>query len=356
MRSVKIVGLTLMLVIGMSLSGTIWAQRANPATEGELQFANLGGLQLKLGGVIRDCQIGYRTLGTLNADKSNVILWPTWFTGWTADLLQFVGPEKVVDSSKYFVVLVDAIGYGVSSSPSNSETQPGAEFPEFTIRDMVNSQYRLLTEVLDIHSVYAVMGISMGGMQTFEWIVAYPEFMKKALPVVGTTTQTTYDLLLWETEHRAIDLAERMGFPTETREELAATVAGIHQLALLTKDYHNRVIPAREFERFIKATDEGFINRFNPLDWASQLRAMMRHDISANFGFSMEKAASAVKAETLVLVSDHDMMVNSDPAKEFAKMINAEVVEWTSDCGHISFVVCDFDSWKQAVRKFLDNE
>ena len=347
----------LVLVVSMALSMTLWAaQEAKAVAEGELQFANLGDLQLKLGGVIPDCQIGYRTLGTLNADKSNVVLWPTWFSGRTADLLQFIGPDKVVDPTKYFVVLVDAIGYGVSSSPSNSKTQPGVEFPEYTIRDMVNSQYRLLTEVLELKSIYAVMGISMGGMQTWEWIVAYPDFMKKAIPTMGTTTQTTYDLLLWETEHRAIELARRMGFPEEARKDLAATVAGIHQLGLVTPDYHNRVTLAQNFEHFMKVNDEGFINNFDPLNWASQLRAMMRHNISANVGFSMEKAAAVVKAKVLVPVSSRDMMVNSGPAKEFAKLIGAEVLDWNSDCGHLSNAICDFESWKQAVGKFLDNK
>lgn len=73
--------------------------------------------------MIQDFRLGYRTLGKLNAQKSNAILWPSWLGGKSADLLQFLGPEKVVDTSKYFVVLVDAIGNGVSTSPSNSKKQ-----------------------------------------------------------------------------------------------------------------------------------------------------------------------------------------------------------------------------------------
>ena len=74
-----------------------------------------------------------------------------------------------MDSTRYFVILVDAIGDGVSSSPSNSKAQPLMKFPDITIRDMVESEHRLATEVLHLTHLRAVMGLSMGGMQTFEW-------------------------------------------------------------------------------------------------------------------------------------------------------------------------------------------
>src|SRR5208282_6571642 len=89
-----------------------------------LQFAELGDFKLGNGEVIRDCRIGYRTLGTLNADKSNIILFPTWALGTTEQLLSNVGSNKLADSTKYYVILVDALGNGVSSSPSNSKLQP----------------------------------------------------------------------------------------------------------------------------------------------------------------------------------------------------------------------------------------
>ena len=79
------------------------------------------------------------------------------------------------------------------------------EFPVFTIRDMVNSQYRLLTENLGINHIRAVMGISMGGMQTFQWIISYHEFMDRAVSIVGSPRLTAYDLLLWRSELSAIE-------------------------------------------------------------------------------------------------------------------------------------------------------
>src|SRR5260221_9455744 len=115
------------------------AQTAAPA-EGAQQFTELGDLKLQGGTVIRGFRLGYRTLGKLNAQKSNAVLWPTWLGGKSQDLLQFLGPDKVIDTRNYFVVLVDAIGDGVSTSPSNSKKQPRMRFPSFGIRDMVEAE------------------------------------------------------------------------------------------------------------------------------------------------------------------------------------------------------------------------
>src|SRR5216683_3305921 len=117
------------------MSGAPSASAQQQPQEGVQQFAGLGNFKLQNGSVIFDFRVGYRTLGRLNADKSNAILWPTWLGGTSQELLQFIGPRNVVDSSKYFVILVDSIGNGISTSPSNCSSQPRMKFPKFTIRD-----------------------------------------------------------------------------------------------------------------------------------------------------------------------------------------------------------------------------
>jgi len=128
-----------------------------PSTEGAQQFADFGDFKLQNGGVIQDFRLGYRTLGKLNANRSNAILWPTWLGGKSEDLLKFLGPGKVVDTTNYFVILVDAIGNGISSSPANSKKQPLMKFPKFAIRDMVESQYLLVSRTFQLTHLKAVL-------------------------------------------------------------------------------------------------------------------------------------------------------------------------------------------------------
>src|ERR1700733_5395038 len=140
-----------------SMSGKLWwfcccallFSFALPAQE--LKFASLGDFRLESGEVIRDCRIGYRTFGKLNADASNAILIPTWANGTTDQLQHSIGPKNgVVDYAEYFVVLVDALANGVSSSPSNSNAQSRMKFPKITVRDMVNNQHQVLTGTLGL--------------------------------------------------------------------------------------------------------------------------------------------------------------------------------------------------------------
>src|SRR5262249_41172593 len=90
---------------------------AKAALAQDQQYAMLGDFKLESGEVIRDCRIGYRTYGKLNADRSNAILFPTWASGTTEQLQSNFGPGRLIDTTKYYAVAVDALGNGVSSSP-----------------------------------------------------------------------------------------------------------------------------------------------------------------------------------------------------------------------------------------------
>src|SRR5919205_1454831 len=114
------------------------------------QLYNEGDLELESGEAIKDFSISYVTHGTLNPQKSNAILMVTAISGNHHRLDFLIGPGKALDTTKYFIVATDAIGNGLTTSPSNSKVQPRMKFPRFTIRDMVQSQYRLLTEHLGI--------------------------------------------------------------------------------------------------------------------------------------------------------------------------------------------------------------
>jgi len=325
-----------------------------PFAAQELQFADLGDFRLESGASIDNCRVGYRTFGSLNAGKSNAIVFPTWFGGTTKDLVELIGSGKLIDSSKYFVIAVDALGDGVSSSPSNSERQPHMKFPALAIRDMVNSQHQLVKEVLHIPHLRAVMGVSMGGMQTFQWMVAYPGFMDSVIPIVGSPKLTSYDLLLWQSGIHAIqaDANWKGGEYTSPPEAGLRTLADIDGLAIQTPAYRVAHTKPEEFRKYLDAQETNTIHGFDANNWIRQAQAMMGHDVSRPFGGDMAKAAAAVNAHVLVVVGLQDHMVNPAPALAFARLLHAHTLELDSDCGHL---VTDCESSKvgAAIAAFL---
>ncbi len=326
----------LLLVLGSQIACE--AQQRNP-TNAPQQFAVLGDLKLQNGGVIHDLRIGYRTLGKLNAGKSNAILWPTWLGGRTEDLLQFVGPGKVVDTGKYFVILVDAIGDGVSTSPSNSAAQPLMKFPQFTIRDMVESEHRLLTEVLHLRHLHAVMGLSMGGMQTFEWTFAYPDFMDLAIPMAGSPQSTSYDKLLWTSEIDAIesDPAWNNGNPKGPLSRGPALANQIDSMNVTSPAYRVAQTKSDDFDNLrAQLAKEAGTDAGSAINQIRQQQAIMALDLPREYGAPLDELAKRAHAKFLIIATAQDHMVNQAPALAFAKAKGAPVITLDSPCGHIS--------------------
>lgn len=294
---------------------------------------------MQSGAVIHDFRLGYRTLGRLNAEKSNMILFPSWLGGTSKDLVQYASPKSYLDTNKYFVVLVDAIGDGVSTSPSNSKSQPLMEFPEFTIRDMVEAEHRLATEVLHVAHVRAVTGISMGGMQTFEWAIAYPEFMDEAIPIVGSTQSTSYDKLLWTSQIDAIELdpAWNNGKPTGPVTRGLFVAEQISDMNRTSPAQHVKETSSKDFDNLLaKIKKNASSDAGTAADYIRQREAIIHLDIPAEFGGSAPDAAARARAKFLIIVSPQDHMVNPTPAAAFAALVGAPLILMESPCGHLS--------------------
>ncbi|HET7788143.1 MAG TPA: alpha/beta fold hydrolase [Myxococcales bacterium] len=285
------------------------------------QFFDLGDFALENGEVVRGCRIGYRTYGSLDAAGSNAVLVAPWLMGTSREVAAQIGPGKLVDSSRYFVVAVDALGNGVSTSPSNSRAQPGARFPAFSMRDMVESEHRLVTRGLGLRHLRAVVGISAGGMQVFQWATAHPGFFDKAVAVAASPRSTAAERASWA----------RLGAGgREPGWKRAARAAG----------QGSPIEAARQL-------------RIDADDLARQAQAIAGQDVTAPFGGSMERAAAAVRARMLVAVSRRDEVVDPAPALEFAGLLRGQVLELDGRCGHHA-TVCEKATLWAAVAKFLD--
>ncbi|HYV13676.1 MAG TPA: alpha/beta fold hydrolase [Pyrinomonadaceae bacterium] len=320
----------------------------------EQQFANIGDLKLQNGGVIRNCRIGYRTFGKINADKSNVVVFPTWAGGTTEQLQSSIGPKKLVDSTAYFVIAIDALGNGVSSSPSNSRLQPRMRFPRFTLGDTVKSQHELLTRVLKIDRVKAIVGISMGGMQVFQWLVSYPDFAEKAVPIVGSPRLAPYDLLIWQSQIEALMRDRDWKGGNYSKNPARALDFAFGAMLLTTPpDYNKHKTRDEVLADLEKARRDG--RSFDANDKIRQTQAMMQLDVTREFGGSLERAAQAVKAKVFVVVSRFDHVVTPGPAIEFASLLGAKLLNLESECGHLA-TVCEASRLDAAVAEFLTKD
>ncbi len=322
------------------------------AQSGQLQFANLGQCKLESGLTIQDCRVGYRTFGKLNAAGDNAVLMPTWLYGTSADLVSLFGdgssPQHLVDTSRFFGIAIDAFGNGISSSPSNSPRQHATDFPSLTPQDSVRAQYRVLTEVLHVQHLRAVVGLSMGGEQTFVWSVLYPKFFDLAVPILGTPRLTSYDLHVKQIQVETIttDPEYAQGhYATEPALKLANLVG---TLVVTSPEFRNRATPRDKFTDFIAQAEAPQSIDANDRLW--QLRAIMHQDVVGNR--TIAEAARATAAHFLVIVSAEDHLVNPQPALDWAAALGAPTYISHGDCAHL-IMSCDAAAVSSRVRAFL---
>jgi homoserine O-acetyltransferase len=332
----------LLFVIPFLLTGVSSAQ--------EQQFAHLGDFKLQSGEILRDCRIGYRTAGQMNSDKSNIVVIPTWAGGKSEQWLPNVGPGKMADTSRYYVVIVDALSNGVSSSPSNSVAQPRMKFPKITMRDMVDTEHEFLTKVLHVNHVKVFLGISMGGEQTFQWMVEYPDFMDNAIPIVGTPRPAPFDLVHHQAQLDAIENSKDWHGGDYTKNPARDAEYEFGAMLLKTpEDFnktHTREQVLKELARSKTSTEGSDAN-----NKIRQVEAVMSLNVAEPYGDSLERAAAQVKAKLLVIVGREDHVVTPGPAIEFAHLLHADLKVIDDGCGH---QYCDSEGVTRAVAEFLN--
>ncbi len=330
-----------------SFAGTAQAQSLPPQ-----QFAELGACKLDSGAAIEPCRLGYRTFGTLNAAKSNAVLFPLWFTGRSGDVgaLVGLGPGHLLDTAKYFVIAVDPFGNGASSSPSNSAAQHGTAFPVFTIRDMVRAEQRLLTGTLHLAHIHAVVGQSMGGMQAFEWAVFAPAFMDLVVPIIGTPQLASNDLFLWSTEKYALESDPAYMRGGYKRNPPLPLVTYIHQMALSTPRFRLDHVTREGFPQWFARMGAEMHLATDANDYLRQLQAMLAHDIA--HGGDIFSAARLIQAKMLVVSAAQDEMVSPVPALAFARLTHAQTLVLEGECGHMA-PGCELPKVSEAVAGFL---
>jgi len=291
-----------------------WPVAAHTPQQPPHQSFAEGDLKLESGEAIKDFSISYVTHGTLNTKKSNAILMVTAISGNHHRLDFMIGSGKALDPDKYFIICTDAIGNGLTTSPSNSKAQPRMAFPKFTIRDMVESQYRLLKEKFGLDHVVAVVGPSMGGMQTLQWGVSHPDFMDALVAMVPLAKTPAWSVAVMEASRRAImnDPAWKDGnydAPPEKGIRLWRDIVAL--LAARTPDmYAAQFKNGMDVLPWMTEQEDAGIKLFDANDWIYQSWAYDRHDVGTTPGFNGDtaKALASIKARALILTGTKDLL------------------------------------------------
>src|SRR6267142_3439110 len=326
----------------------------------------MGELKLESGEAIKDFAISYVTHGTLNAKKSNAILMVTALTGNHHRLDFLIGPGKALDTTKYFVVATDAIGNGLTTSPSNSKAQPRMQFPKFAMRDMVESQRRLLKDKLGIDHVVAVIGPSMGGMQALQWGVSHPDCMDSLVALVPLARTPAWSVLIVEASRKAImlDPAWNDGnytSPPEKGIRLWRDIVGF-LAARAPEMYRYQFANQADVIPWLKAQEDALVNVFDANDWIYQTWAYDAHDVGTSPGMNGDyvKALRAIKAKTLIMVGQKDLLNPEwEPvdAARYIRDVRVVTIRPEAITGHASaggLFPADVDILNTEIAAFLD--
>eukprot|EP00756_Hemistasia_phaeocysticola_P036196 Hpha_TRINITY_DN16627_c0_g7::TRINITY_DN16627_c0_g7_i1::g.180398::m.180398/K00641/metX; homoserine O-acetyltransferase len=320
--------------------------------EGKFQ---LGDLPLQRGGRIPDAHLGYRTYGQLNADKSNAILYPTWFTGYHDNNEWLVGKGMALDPEKYFIIVVSAMGNGVSSSPSNTPEPYNAwRFPNVTLFDNVSSQHRFVTEKFGIKKFQLVTGWSMGAQQTFGWASQYPEMVPRAAPFCGSSKTAPHNFVFLEgvkaalTADAAWDHGRYQSPPKQGLRSVGRVYAGWGLSQPFYREERWRGLGFNSLEDFLVGFWEGFFLQRDANNLLAMLWTWQHADISANdkFNGDLVKALNAIKADTKVLAPNIDLYFpKEDNQWEVQHIPKGEYIEIPGVFGHFAGGgLCDTDT------------
>ncbi len=318
----------------------------SPEFHGDYEIVSVGRLDLEEGGTIPDCRLAAATWGELNAAKDNAILITTWYSG-SHQIFRdvYVGEGHALDPSRYFIVCIDQIGSGLSTSPHNAPDEIAmSKFPHVRIGDDVVAQERLLREHFGIETLQLVVGGSMGAQQTYEWAVRFPEKVLRAAPIAGTAQNTPHDFLYTKALVEAI--TSDPGWNGGEYASNAEVVAGLTRhagiwavMGLSTEFWKQEVWRALEFdskEAFLTGFLEPYFTAMDPNDLLCMAWKWQRGDVARHTGGDLEAALARITATTFVMPIDEDMFFPVRDCRAEQEMVKGSELRVVQDVlGHL---------------------
>jgi len=276
----------------------------------------LGDFALRSGITLRAAKLAYKTHGRLNADKSNAILYPTPFPAHHGDIEWPIGPGRALDPDKYFIIVLDQLGNGLSASPSNTPAPyDRARFPIITIFDDVVAQRRLVTELFGLRKIALAVGWSMGAQQVYQWAVSHPEMVERIAPFCGTAKTTPHNAVFLEGVRAALTAdgawmdGDYQTPPVRGMRAFARVYAGWAFSQPFYKQELYRQLGFGSLPEFLTGFWEQRYARRDPNNLLSLLRTWQLNDVGAapESGGTLARALGSIKARATVMAAETDL-------------------------------------------------
>lgn len=297
---------------------------------------NLGDVTLQSGVTLPNTLLAYKTYGKLNERKDNVIVYPTAFGDQHAQNEWLIGSGKALDPERYFIIVPNLLGNGLSSSPSNTPPPfDRACFPQVTIYDNVKLQHRLVTEQFGVQKIALVVGWSMGGIQAFQWGASYPEMVERIAPFAGIAKPWPHTFVVLDSLKAS--LLSAVGFDSNKQNQLNSAdmravgrvYAGWGLSHAFYREELYREMGFSSLEEFVAGVWEDSFMKMDPHNVLAMLWTGQHADISANPSYKgdFDKALRSIKALACIMPGSTDLFCTTDDNEYEANLIPHAVLK-----------------------------
>ncbi|MEN4045492.1 MULTISPECIES: homoserine O-acetyltransferase MetX [Sulfurimonas] len=352
-------------------------------------------LYLESGRILEPYDIIYETYGTLNEEKSNVVVVchaltgshhaaglyeddakPGWWDG-------FIGPGKAIDTDRYFVICSNVIGSCFGSTGPMSMQYPHHEpyrykFPVVSIKDMVKAQ-RILFDRLDIHRVHAIIGGSMGGMQALQFAIHYPNFANKIIAMATTHATQPWAIAFNKVAQESIlndpdfkqgyydpNLLKEQGLSGMAVGRMAGHISFLSPESMREKfgreykltDGLYELFGKFQVESYLEYNGYNFTKWFDPLSYLYITKAINIYDLSRGFD-SLDEALKRITSALYLISFKNDLLFKNTEMQEMAQILkkignrNHDYIDIDSNYGHDAFLV-ELDKFENNVKDALN--
>ena len=283
---------------------------------GKYEKFKLGNIKLLSGKILKSAELIYKTYGTLDKSRSNVIVLPTFYTGSHIRNEGFIGNNRAINPNKYFIVSINMFGNGLSSSPTKAiKSQSGSKFPTITLWDNIYCQHKLITEKLKIKKIALVTGWSMAGCQSYQWAAQYPGMVKAILPFCASSKTSIHNHVFLEGVKAALTADKKFNKgnykkqPTEGLKAFGRVYAGwaFSQNFYIEKLF--KKLGYKNSEELLNDWAEDHAKNWDANNLLSKLKTWQLNDISRGPTYKNNyiKALKSIKAKTILMPCNQDL-------------------------------------------------